>query len=121
MSSSSTGTSSPSSSAPFICNLRTGAYNFPSDWRPRCYKIENAEGKSAYQQRLDLIDNAEAIMRKNFMDSMHSMQCAPAPDAVAVQSALEQQCNTRFCRVQMSEWDASAVATTARNYMLLQD
>lgn len=99
-----------------LCPIRTGAYNFPCDWKPRCYKIADTN-LSAYQQRINMIGDAENIIKKNFVDSMHNMVCKEVKEVVTVPDAFVQQCGTRSCQFTPANYRDGV--GTARNYMLL--
>jgi hypothetical protein len=100
-----------------LCPIRTGAYNFPCDWRPRCYKIADTN-MSAYQQRTNMIENAESIIKQNFVESLHGMVCKPVKEVVTVPEAHIEQCNTKSCHVVHASFTDGV--GTGRNYMLLQ-
>lgn len=64
-----------------------------------------------------MIENAESIIKKNFVESVHGMVCKPVTDMVTVPEAYVQQCNTKSCQVTNAPFTDGV--GTGRNYMLL--
>lgn len=111
----------------FLCPMRTGAYAFAgTSWAPRCEQsmafLRGHDGapRSSYDARMELIENADAIIKRNFEESVKCLNCAPVTDdAIGAPSATIQTCGTRTCKFEPAEFARAGGVGVERNFTLL--